>query len=739
MRTTTTTNLLASLAWLATTVIAADLTPVADLFYSRTSDFPLAVELKVGSPQQKLLAQLDTQSRDILLSTEYDAVSSIFDTNSFNFNADSSSSFSTFSGTSWGSDNIGFRGSDATYQDVLFGLRASESVPSVFSLGHPNIYKDDKNSFWDALASQNITKSYSIGFADAPEDAPGVYSAEDAATVSGLIVFGGVAQAYYNSLTILPLASNDDLIGFTLTAVGVQADTESSPKTISAIKHLAVVKTRGIFPSMPKQLVENIVTSLDKDTELTTGTSGLYEVDCDTEFTLLFNFQGAVIRIPSTELLTESDDGSCSLAIIPSDSDEFVIAGGMLTYFYFVVDFENDQISIGQSKFPGANVDPEIETYSGSVSGAKTAAYYSETFSSQLPEPTSDSSLTSEATTDSSTHDSSSADQTVTPSSSESSSTITGYNTYPYTNTSSSSSSSSSLASSTSTSTSTVEAPTISGSFINGQLQWTVNIPASIGPFNAFSYEGTGEGYTITNVKLNGRDLTSESGINGAGFSLDTTDINGRSESLTLVYTAIRFDSTTLFSSDGTLAITRPNRKREVLIYELSYTIDTALGYAVTNSDVEETSSVATSTDVTSVLSTTVVTATSCSMGICMEAPITTGVTVATSTVHGTVTSFTTYCPLSTESFTDSTTPIVTPSTVSLSSTFLVTSPFSPSTEVGTTSTPVINPQLEVQSSPALSSSSITAPSILTYSGGAVGSFTSITNLLFVFPLLLLI
>jgi len=46
---------------------------------------------------------------------------------------------------------------------------------------------------------------------------------------------------------------------------------------------------------------------------------------------------------------------------------------------------------------------------------------------------------------------------------------------------------------------------------------------------------------------------------------------------------------------------------------------------------------------------TTVVTITSCADNACSEVPVTTGVTVVTSTVEGVVTEYTTYCPLSGE------------------------------------------------------------------------------------------
>lgn len=43
---------------------------------------------------------------------------------------------------------------------------------------------------------------------------------------------------------------------------------------------------------------------------------------------------------------------------------------------------------------------------------------------------------------------------------------------------------------------------------------------------------------------------------------------------------------------------------------------------------------------------TTVITITSCSHNLCSEVPVTTGVTVVTETIEGTVTEYTTYCPL---------------------------------------------------------------------------------------------
>jgi hypothetical protein len=56
-----------------------------------------------------------------------------------------------------------------------------------------------------------------------------------------------------------------------------------------------------------------------------------------------------------------------------------------------------------------------------------------------------------------------------------------------------------------------------------------------------------------------------------------------------------------------------------------------------------------TSTVTESDVSTTLVTITSCDEGTCSEAVVPTGVTVVTAVVHGVVTSYTTYCPITTE------------------------------------------------------------------------------------------
>lgn len=147
------------------------------------------------------------------------------------------------------------------------------------------------------------------------------------------------------------------------------------------------------------------------------------------------------------------------------------------------------------------------------------------------------------------------------------------------------------------------------GDFIMGELRWKISVPVSLGPWTSVDIETSGEGYDLDTVSVNGVDVTTDAYLNGASLGY-TYYQNASSEQLEIVYTGGRKTSNTLLSSNVRLFVTRPDKKRDSLIFELSYTIDVNGGMSIS-------APVVTSTVAKSVFSTTMATVTSCHIDAC--------------------------------------------------------------------------------------------------------------------------
>ena len=183
-----------------------------------------------------------------------------------------------------------------------------------------------------------------------------------------------------------------------------------------------------------------------------------------------------------------------------------------------------------------------------------------------------------------------------------------------------------------------------------GSPVFEIVVPGSLGPWTGVEVSGSNDdtAYVFDSVDIAISDETVSAGTTtddtfaGAYFNA----ILNEDDLIFLIYATATGGNP--YSISATLSVSTADQKlvkRAVTTYDLSFTIE---------DDASSISSApVTSTTTEEDISTTVVTITSCSDDKCTETPVTTGVTVVTTTIAGVVTEYTTYCPLSTETVTE--------------------------------------------------------------------------------------
>lgn len=232
----------------------------------------------------------------------------------------------------------------------------------------------------------------------------------------------------------------------------------------------------------------------------------------------------------------------------------------------------------------------------------------------------------------------------------------------------------------------------MSGVLVNGQPQWSLAIPAALGPWTSVSLvasKNETDSFNYNDAKVL---------VNGETVSDVTVSVSDDSVTLSFTFTIDESDELSIdfggqivggssFTALATLTITTPDGRRVVKRAEQSWnlsntiTLDASSVSSASSSAISTSSSVSSSvssslssisestvssdysissitssasyangtlTDVVTNPSTTLVTITSCSEDKCSEVESTAQVTVVTSTHNGVVTTFTTYCPLTT-------------------------------------------------------------------------------------------
>lgn len=177
-------------------------------------------------------------------------------------------------------------------------------------------------------------------------------------------------------------------------------------------------------------------------------------------------------------------------------------------------------------------------------------------------------------------------------------------------------------------------------------MQWEIFVPGSLGPWTEVSIAASGEGYEVEEVSVlvDGESTPADVSTDGPSVSASTGEQAPVGGWLSFLYKASRLTDAKEFTTDAILTITTPDQvklvRRAVLTYEFSSTItipDDAPGISSSSSGASSAPS------------------SSSSSGADESTTTIWGTSVVSTTIHGTVTEYTTYCPISTETHSKST------------------------------------------------------------------------------------
>lgn len=216
---------------------------------------------------------------------------------------------------------------------------------------------------------------------------------------SGLVLFGAVDHAKYSGqLTTVPIINiysgyYDNPIRLDVVLDSISFETTSKNITNVNSSMAALLDSGTTYSYFPTWALEEFSSALGASYS---SSAGLYAVDCDynsDDAYAVFNFSGAVIKVPLSELILDYQN-KCYLSILEQSSTssnglEYAVLGdNFLRSAYVVYDLEDYQISLAQASYSDQE---DIEVISSSVPLAVSAEYYSST-------SLSDSSGTSEVT-----------------------------------------------------------------------------------------------------------------------------------------------------------------------------------------------------------------------------------------------------------------------------------------------------------------------------------------------------
>lgn len=195
----------------------------------------------------------------------------------------------------------------------------------------------------------------------------------------------------------------------------------------------------------------------------------------------------------------------------------------------------------------------------------------------------------------------------------------------------------------TSSSTTPEETPFITGSFVDGLLQWEIFVPGSLGPWTEVSVAAEGDDFTIQEITVLTGDSPAEADINngGSSFTAATGEQAEDGEYLSFRYVASRNTNARQFTTNAILSVTTPDGRRLVRKAVVTYEFTSTITIPDEASSITSGSGSATATSTGS--ETTYW-----------------GTSVVTETISGIVTSYTTYCPISTATKDERSTTVVT-------------------------------------------------------------------------------
>lgn len=189
--------------------------------------------------------------------------------------------------------------------------------------------------------------------------------------------------------------------------------------------------------------------------------------------------------------------------------------------------------------------------------------------------------------------------------------------------------------------TNTTDEPQLTGSYADGKLHFEVSIPTSLGPWGSVSIVQDGD----IKFKWDGKGSFS---VDGAAAPSDEFTDDTTESSLDAEYVAFPTDKKTLLYTSGLGSISGPGEYSLGVVVTLN-DVSSKLFKRADSKQYKLSTTVTVPEDGgNGGVSTTTVTVTSCSDNVCTKTPVVTGVTVCTTTSNGVKTIYTTYCPLPT-------------------------------------------------------------------------------------------
>lgn len=359
------------------------------------------VEMEIGSNKQKVGLQIDTGSSDLwVMSTSnklcqhYTDDSSDIDNTPGDITCYSGSQFdpsksSTYKQNStkledeyvdtdvtignYAQDTITF--GDITLEQANFAVATeTNSTIGIFGVG-PVLQEGTAVNYGTVyqnipvqLYTKNLVSAY--GYSLWLND---LYANE------GSLLFGGVDHAKYSgSLYTVPMIFDREQ--FTLAPVfevmlsGIEIYQGSNSQKVVDIQYPFALDSGTTITYLPTSAVNAIVESLGGSED-----EGGYYIPCGVEGGLSYDFSGAKIQVPFSELTIPLDDGSCYL-LISADDENQILGDSLLRSAYVVYDMFNNEISLANTNYNATS--SSIETFDANgVPSATQAPSYSSTVS----------------------------------------------------------------------------------------------------------------------------------------------------------------------------------------------------------------------------------------------------------------------------------------------------------------------------------------------------------------------
>ncbi|CCH45277.1 Pepsin A [Wickerhamomyces ciferrii] len=302
----------------------------------------------------------------------------------------------TFANGTWGYDEI--KWGEIDLKNFYFAVADDYNVTgSVFGIGltdgeTTNIKRYSPTTYTysnfpqrlkdDGLINKN---AYSLYSQSQPDEEDGSY-----ANVS--ILFGGVNHARYEGdLITVPLSEGNSL-SVAIDGISVANPWDPYINGDMAIpddkNYTGLLDTGSTNINMPKEILENIIKSIDENTTLDTVQDYYYSLPCSLQNTskiLYFNFQSQLIPLNISDLIfpveavgeSNSNGTQCFLRIF--EGDEIILGDYFLRNVYLVYDLQDREISLAPIKYTSEDdieaIKSTIPSKSSSSSSSQSRTY----------------------------------------------------------------------------------------------------------------------------------------------------------------------------------------------------------------------------------------------------------------------------------------------------------------------------------------------------------------------------